>query len=66
MKIYLCSVTPITRGLLLSKLEKKKSSLDISVRYMKVKNAKVEGQFAPVWPKAYLLRDGIRRGYSVV
>ena len=24
MKIYLCSVTPITRGLLLSKLEKKK------------------------------------------
>ena len=33
---------------------------------MKAKNAKVEGQFAPVWPKAYLLRDGIRRGYSVV
>ena len=64
MKIYLCSVTPITRDTF--KTRKKKSSLDISVRYMKVKNAKVEGQFAPVWPKAYLLRDGIRRGYSVV
>ena len=50
-KIYLCGVTPITR--VPSKLEKK-SALDISVQYMKMKNSKVEGQFVPVWPKASL------------
>ena len=33
---------------------------------MKVKNGKVEGQFVPVWPKASLLHDDVRRGYSVV
>ena len=63
-KIYLCGVTPITRDTL--KTRKKKSSLDISVRYVKVKNSKVEGQFVPVWPKASLLHDDVRRGYSVV
>ena len=46
--------------------KKKKSSLDIGVQDMKVKNGKVEGQFVPVWPKASLLHDDVRRGYSVV
>ena len=46
--------------------QKKKSSLDIGVQDMKVKNGKVEGQFVPVWPKASLLHDDVRRGYSVV
>ena len=64
VKIYLCGVTPITRDTF--KTRKKKSSLDIGVQDMKVKNGKVEGQFVPVWPKASLLHDDVRRGYSVV
>lgn len=50
-KIYLCGVTPITRDTFKTR---KKSALDISVQYMKMKNSKVEGQFVPVWPKASL------------